>query len=167
MKLNTIFDRLPRGARLALIVCGILIGILLIVLPFGEKKESGEADPSDEYFKVSSYTEALEERVKELCLSVEGIDNVSVLLTLESGTEHVYADNIKETVGSSNSYSSDYLIVNTGNGTEPVPVMEIYPKIRGVAVVCTKGNEPTVQAKLTALLSAALGLSTSRIKICG
>lgn len=166
MKLNSFTEKLPHGARLALIFGGILIGILLIIFPTGDGKKENTEDV-DDYFRVSSYTESLEERIRQLCLSVDGIDNVSVLLTLESGTEHVYADNVKETTGSSNSYSSDYLVINNGSGTEPVPITEIYPKIRGVAVVCDGGDEATVQVKLTELLSAALGLASSRIKICG
>ncbi len=145
-----------------LIVCGV-IGVILILFPFGKTS----ADAEDKKITVTSYTEKLEKRVKELCLAVDGVEKVEVLLTLESGSEYVYADNIKEERedGKSWSYTSDYLIVNNGNGTSAVPVTEIYPKIRGVAVVCNGGGSAALQKKLTELLSAALGIPASRIKI--
>lgn len=138
-------------------------GIFLILFPIG--KDSPEA--SENTVSVTSYTEQLERRIRDLCLAVEGVDKVEVLLTLESGSEYVYADNIKEEreQGKSWSYTSDYLIVNNGNGTSAVPVTEIYPKIRGVAVVCNGGGSASLQKKLTELLSAALGISAGRIKI--
>ena len=147
---------------LILIVCGV-IGLILIVFPFD--RDSSETENGK--ITVTSYTEKLENRVKDLCLAVDGVEKVEVLLTLESGSEFIYADNIKEEreEGKSWSYASDYLIVNNGNGTSAVPVTEIYPKIRGVAVVCNGGGSATLQKKLTELLSAALGIPASRIKI--
>ncbi len=165
--MNRIIEKAPRGARFAIIGGGILLGVLLIAYPFGDKKSEKNITNSDEYFKVSSYTETLEERVKKLCLSVDGINEVNVLLTLESGSEYVYADNVKKDSVGDGGYSSDYLVINTEGGTSPVPVMEIYPKIRGIAVVCNGGNDPSVQIKVTELLSAALGLPSSKIRICG
>lgn len=149
--------------QLILLVLSGVVGLLLIIFPVGEKK----SEVRDNTFTVTSYTEKLEKRVRELCLAVDGINKVEVLLTLESGSEYVYADNVKEEkeTGKSWSYTSDYLIVNNGNGTSAVPVTEIYPKIRGVAVVCNGGGRADVQKKLTELLSAALGIPSSRIKI--
>ena len=157
-----IWDILGKKQFFLLVICAV-IGTALILFPFGEET-SGEEEG---VMTVSSYTEKLEERVRELCLVVDGVDDVEVLLTLESGSEYVYADNIKEERedGKAWSYTSDYLIVNNGNGTEAVLVTEIYPKIRGVAIVCNGGGSAALQKKLTELLSAALGIPSSRIKI--
>ncbi len=128
----------------------------------------GEAESDGtEYQSVVSYTEKLEDRVKAICLAVDGVDDVTVLLTLESGSEYIYADNVTEDKHSDSSwgYTSDYLIIEKGDGTAPVPVMEIYPKVRGVAVVCNGGDGAVLQKKLTELISAALGIPSSRIKI--
>lgn len=148
------------------IVLGLVVGLVLILYPTkGDNKT--EKSEVDDYYKVSFYTQNLEERIKNLCLSVNGINNVSVLLTLESGSEYVYANNEEENTNgdSSHSYASDYLIVESGEGSEPVLVTEIYPKIRGVAVVCSGGDSADVKEKVTSLLSAALGISTNRIKV--
>ncbi len=144
------------------VICAVL-GLALLLFTGGD----GEKEESAEYRSVISYTEKLERRVEEICLAVDGIDKVDVLLTLESGSEFVYADNIKdESIGEGGrSYTSDYLIIEKDDGTAPVLVSEIYPRIRGVAVVCNGGDKPAVQKKLTELLSAALGISAGRIRI--
>ena len=151
------------------IIAGIAIGVLLILYSpdISGGKEADKSAEKDDYYRVSYYTQNLEERIKKLCLSVEGISKADVLLTLESGSEYVYASNTEEEVNpdSSLSHSSDYLIVDSGDGTEPVMVNEIYPKIRGVAIVCTGGDNAEVKEKVTALLSAALGISSNRIKV--
>ena len=143
------------------VICTV-IGLVLLLFAGGDGKETED----DDYKSIVSYTEKLEERVEKICLAVDGIDEVSVLLTLESGSEFVYADNIKdETVNGGRSYTSDYLIIEKDDGIAPVLACEIYPKIRGVAVVCNGGDKPAVQKKLTELLSAALGISAGKIRI--
>lgn len=160
--LKSIKGKIGKKQIIILVLLGA-VGLFLILFPSGE----GKIESDDQAFTLIDYTEKLEKRVRELCLAVEGIDKVEVLLTLESGSELVYADNVKEEKesGKSWSYTSDYLTVNNGNGTAAVPVTEIYPKIRGVAVVCNGGGRADVQKKLTELLSAALGIPANRIKI--
>ncbi|MBQ8400343.1 MAG: stage III sporulation protein AG, partial [Clostridia bacterium] len=111
------------------------------------------------------YTEMLEERITSLCTSVSGVQEATVLLTLESGSEYVYAQNT--TTGSDTSGAWDYVIIQQGEGEEAVMVTEIYPKVRGVAVVCTGGDSAIVRQTITELLSASLGISTNRIRVAG
>lgn len=143
----------------------VLVGVLLLTLPT-EKKEESPIGNAESLVTVSTYTEKLEEKIRSLCTAVDGAGKVRVLVTLDCSSEFIYADNRKEDVDASgSSYSSDYLIIEDKNGTSPVTVTEIYPKIRGVAVVCDGGDEPTVKAKLTELLAAALGISSGRISV--
>lgn len=143
----------------------ILVGILLLLLPSKSASEE-ETVKGQTISEITTYTEKLEERIHSLCSAVSGTGNVTVLVTLECGSEFVYANNRTEELGeNSSAYSSDYLIIENKNGSEPVTVTEIYPKIRGVAVVCDGGENAAVKEKLTRLLSAALGISTSRISV--
>ena len=95
-----------------------------------------------------------------MCRQIHGIGEVHVLVTLEGGCEYVYAENI---TGGSHSY----LLSSDGEGESPVFVQQIYPRIRGVAVVCTKGSDSAVQLAVTQLLSAAFDIPTSRIYVAG
>ena len=127
-------------------------GIALILLGnLGGKKEITE------YTDVKFYTEYLEERVRKLCVSVEGIEEAAVFLTLDCSSEYVYSE----------TGASDVLILTGSSGEEAVLLQEIYPRVRGVAVVCTGGDLPRIRETVTELLSAALDLPSHRIKVAG
>jgi stage III sporulation protein AG len=89
----------------------------------------------------TDYAGYLEKRVRELCLSIDGVDEAAVFLTLD------------ETETASGMFGES----KTG-GT---------PSVRGIAVVCTGGEYRTVRATVTDLLSAALGVSANRISVAG
>ncbi len=161
--MKKLIETLKNKKKILILVLPVLIGVLLILFP--SQREKTGTNTSD-ITSVTSYTEKLEDRIRKLCLAVEGVESASVLVTLESGSEYVYADNVTEESGvDSGRYTSDYLIIEKDSGTSPVLVTEIYPKIRGVAVVCNGGDEPKLQKKLTEMLSAALGISSGRIKV--
>ena len=136
------------------------IGTLLLIVGGGTFKDSAEAADAETSYSVRYYTEEMEARIEELCRQVKGVSEVHVLLTLEGTSEYVYAEN---TSGS----ARDYVIIEKDGGGEPVKIQEIYPEIRGVAVVCTRGGDSEMQRTITELLSAALGIPSSRIRVAG
>ncbi len=155
-----------------ILLAGIAAGLLLIILPtvisgFTEKKSDAVAPVSEK--ESTYYTEFLEEKIQKLCLGITGIYKAEVLLTLDTSSEYVYAANSSEVNETDRtSVTKDYLIIDNSDGDgETVMVSEIYPRIRGVAVVCTGGDSSEVQQKVTELLGAALGLSSARIKVAG
>lgn len=143
-------------AAVALLGIALLIGGRVV----GKESDTGQTVDADAYFSVRFYTEDLEERIEELCRQVHGIGEVHVLVTLEGGCEYVYAENI---TGGSHSY----LLTADGEGESPVFVQQIYPRIRGIAVVCSKGEDSAVRLAVTQLLSAAFDIPSSRIYVAG
>ncbi len=142
--------------RVVFIVLAV-IGIALIIIP-GVAGERG--NDSAEYTDVGFYTEYLESRICELCKSINGITEATVFLTLDCSSEYVYE---KE----DESGASDFLILSGSGGENAVMLYEIYPRVRGIAVVCTGGDLPRIQESVTSLLSAALGISSGKIKVVG
>lgn len=147
------------------ILLPILIGMVgLLLLIFGGKLEGAgkEKDVEDTaaYFSVRFYTQDLEDRIEALCRQVHGVGEVHVLLTLEGGSEYIYAENISGA-------AQNYLLAADDSGESPILVQEIYPQIRGIAVVCSHGNDSSVRLTITELLSAAFGIPSSRIFVAG
>lgn len=138
-----------------MLVCACL-GLVLIVIggTVGKKQVKGDEEA---YTDVGYYTAYLEERIAALCESVDGISDATVLLTLDSSTEYVYG-----TDG-----GTDFLILTGSDGEHAVKLCEIYPKIRGVAVVCTNGDIPRIRETVVGLLSASLGIPSSEIEVAG
>ena len=144
----------PDKNKITVILLAI-IGVALIISSGRLGKE--EKKEVTEYTEVGFYTSYLEQRITELCNSIYGISDAKVFLTLDTSSEQVYQ----------NDGASDFLIVTNENGQTAVKLCEIYPKVRGIAVVCNGGDIPRVQKTVTELLSAALGLPTNKIRVAG
>lgn len=129
-----------------------LVGICLILFggAGGDAKKS--ASSKDD---VGYYTEYLEKKIADTVKSIGGIEEAHVLLTLDSSSEYVYGE----------STSSDYIILEKGE--EAVLLHEIYPTVRGIAVVCTGGELPRIRETVSELISAATGVPISKIKVAG
>lgn len=142
-------------------VLGVMLILLPRFLPDGKKESQAEGIGSSD---PSYYSTILEDKIRGLILHVEGIQEAAVLLTLDGSSELVYAQN---TSVSGEGRTGDYLVVQEDGGEKTVLVSEIYPHIRGVAIVCTNGDDVHIQKKVTELLSASLGISSGRITVTG
>ncbi len=145
-------------------IAGIL-GILLIFASeaFGGKPKK-ETVTNKEYV---SYSSEIEEKLAGLISSVDGAGKTKVFLTIEESEEYVYAQDFssnKKDEGQQNE-EKEYVIVDGTNGKDGLLVKTVNPKIRGVAIVCEGGDDPTVQQRIYSCVSASLGISTARISI--
>lgn len=138
-----------------------LFGIVLLIWS-GVDTPDTKAETDDIYkaADMAAYTEELEDRVKNIISEVDGVSDVTVLLTLDGGSEFVYAENRSGNV-------VDYLIINNGDGEEPVLVREIYAAVRGIAVVCGGGDDAGIQRTVSELLSCAFDIPSSKISVAG
>ncbi len=149
-------------------ICAAAGIILLFLGSFGSSSSDKKISFDDSEKVLSSYTSLLEEKIKNLCMSIDGITSANILLTLENGSEYVYAQNsTNSTDGTRTQQTFDYVLTKKGSDNVTIPVTGIYPNVRGVAVVCTGGDSPSVQSKIISLLSAALGIPSNKISVAG
>ncbi len=141
------------AALMLLCVLGVLLIIIGDLIP---AEKAGKNKAEDEYFAVGYYTEYLEGKIEEIVQSVGGITDAKVLLTLDCSAEYIYGDS-----------AADYVILQNDREQEAKVLREIYPRVRGIAVVCTGGDIPRIQQTVTDLLSAAMGISSSKITVAG
>lgn len=135
-------------------ISAAIAGIILIFI----SNSYSESISSDNDTVIRFYSEELEKRVEELILEMESVDKVSVLITLESSGETVYAQN-------QNTDSFEYVIYSNKEGEMGLKLKEINPTVRGVAVVCTNGDNIAVKEKIISMLSSVLGIPTNRITV--
>lgn len=134
----------------------VAIGIILLFIPVNNKADTTDEDAKN----ISFYTEELENKITALLLKVDGINDATVLITLENTGQQILAENTSTS-------SKEYVIINNGEADEGIKITDIYPEVRGVAVVCTNGNDAAVKEKITSLLASALGIPTNRITVVG
>lgn len=149
--------------RLILIVGGALIGILLLLFggSIGNTKEKEEDDrstvltPQEE---LDAYQAYLEKRVKTLCESVHGVDNVTVAVTLNGSFEEIYAT---EWIDG----NEEYVIVGSGSNASALYLSRTAPEIAGIGVVCNGGGNTNVRQELLSLLCATFRVPANRVYI--
>lgn len=116
----------------------LLFGVIFIFAgSFGGK--SNDLDSHEEY------TKKLEKKIEDFLKEVDGIKDATVIITLEE-----YNSNGNEPDG-----------MFSGSG-EQEPSL---PRVRGVAVACTNGDNYEMQIKITEIVSKYLGIPTNKIKI--
>lgn len=120
----------------------VIIGLAAITLIFLSSKMP-DKDEKDNITELSSsaYCTSLTSELTSMIEGIESAGSTRVLLTLESSYEYIYLDDDKTLA------------------------KIIEPKIRGVAVACTGGDDPVVIEKITKLLSTVLSVNTNSISV--
>ena len=143
------------------IIVGIaILGVFLLIISSLDFS-SGSDNKTGAHFLYDEYEEALEKKLEDFCRHIEGIENVKAFVTLDVSSEVVYAQNSSATSAGS---TYEYLLYGSD---EALPIYEITPKIRGIALVCDRGNEVQIQMLLTELIGCATGVASNKIKVVG
>ncbi len=157
----------------------LLAGLLLVVLavPVSDKKTGTEdtgADTADALKEKAAddYVASMEQRLENTLVNVQGVGNVSVMITLSSTSEKVIEKDYEmssETTGSDGgkTSSSSETAVYSGSTGEEVPYVkqEISPRIEGVLVVAEGGDNAVVIENITEAVQALFGVDTHKIKV--
>ena len=163
--MGSFFEKMKQSKGTWLLVIGILAGLLLVFTETGgEASDTTAEDPAASGFtEASDYVAALERRVCQLLESMDGVSGVSVILMPDQTGETVYAQNGR--YEGSTMTEREY-VFSDENG-KPIVVRLIYPKLRGVAVVCRGGSNPITQEKIISLLCALFDLSAGQVYVTG
>lgn len=148
----SIFTKLKKNGKLWMVALFGILGVSLLI--FSGSYEKSEPTLNEDKNRFSEYKSEVEAKILELCSRVEGVDDVSVAISFESGFEYVYATDGDKT-----------LTVGNGSAESAVTVTEKPPTISGIGIVCKGGGNPRIQQKLINLISAAYGISSNKIYI--
>ena len=164
-KLTEFIVKLKKDKKALLTVAVGITGMLLVMLSELPSFSSGEATAAMQ--KDTYISNSLEKDTEKLISEIRGAGKVSVMLTYDCSEETVWAKDCDEKIedgGKSNS-ESKHIIIDSADGETGLAVKVLYPQVRGVAVVCTGGDDPVVKSEIKALLSALFDIGTNRISI--
>ena len=126
----------------------------------GEEAESAETAAEAESFDL----EGFEEKLAAALSRVQGAGETRVVLSLDSGSRTVLAQDVERQEGGG---ASTVVTVGRGSGSqEVVPLQTVAPSFRGALVVCPGGGDPQVRLRLVEAVSALTGLGSDRISVC-
>ncbi len=154
---------------------GILLIFLSDIIPKSSKKGT------DETVESETYKAQLQSEITELVKSITGDKYVTALVTLESGTEYVYAternsnSGTKENKESTEKYNNEisdkteetYIIIKTDNGEQPLLLSALAPSVRGVAIVCDSAANGVVADNIKQAVCTLLDISEKRVSVTG
>ena len=159
-----------------LIVLGIagmvLIGLSSLISP-GESKEPSNTSSA---VNTQEYAENLEEQLENLLSRITGAGKCRVMITMEQGTEYVYATEERNTAdvsqtsecerystGSRSTDEQTYIMISTDQGDQPLLLTELAPRVKGVVVVTPGADDPAVVEQIQTALATALDITAGRI----
>ncbi len=158
-------DRLKKDKKAFITVIIGLSGMFLILL--SELPAFTSTEKADKQAESFYSSQELEAEVEKLISRVRGAGKVNVMLTYESNEEKIFAKDTETRLkGENESQNSDkHIVVDSADGETGLVIKTIYPKVRGVAVVCSGGDDPVVKSEISALISALFDIGSNRISI--
>lgn len=144
----------------------LFAGIALLLIPGKEKDKTVRISPAEAELPFD--LNELETRMERVLGEIDGIGELSLILTLKSGVEEIYAAD-REYAEDGEEYTEKTTTVfrsGTGNTKEPVVLRRDYPIFQGALVVCDGGENPEVRLLITKAVSALTGLGADKITVC-
>ncbi|MDR2525343.1 MAG: hypothetical protein LBC83_04005 [Oscillospiraceae bacterium] len=175
--LARLLARLKISKWQAIVIGAGLLGILLLCLsavPGGKSGAKTETGAEAIRVDLTDYEEQLERRLAEILSAVEGAGETRVMLTLDCGSEPIYATQGKsdqsaaaDPDGSQESFRTEkeYVILGTGGGEKGLILKTLEPKVRGVAILCKGADSIIVRQSVMETAKAVLGVGASKISV--
>ena len=140
-------------ARLAVLLGAAAMLFLLLSELFTSSAQPAAASAADE----GAYRQQLEQQLSDLIAQVEGAGRTTVMITLESGEETIYA---LDTLSGQTQQQQTHVLLDDGTALAQTVCT---PRVCGVAVVCEGGGDVRVAVRITELVGALLDVPSNRI----
>lgn len=181
MKISSLFAKIKEkfsglfksGKKPIILMIAVIVIMVAIATSFFSpkgKSDNGVSDSTD-FVSVTDYSESVEKKLQNMILKLEQVDNVSVLVVVDSTPKIEYLTEDEEsTVTSSDGKSttttkkSQVVFDKDGSKSTAVVVTTIMPKVVGVLIVINKIDAST-KINIINSISTVLNIDPSCISI--
>lgn len=170
----SIFKKLKSIKHIEIIILAIF-AILLVLICFSgntfsflTSTDNQEEDNGLNFVYSSQFISEMESRLKNVLSGIKGAGRVEVMITIERGSELVFAGNetITTSAGGSGTVTEKTIIIVTQNGvSSPIVISEILPKIKGVVIVSEGAKDISVRLNLLYAAQTLLSLDSQNIQV--
>lgn len=176
---SSVWDRVPLLQRIKsikhieIILLLIFVVVLALIYFSGSSNKNKTEDVTAE-FSIKEYNLYLENKLASVINEISGVDNVSVMITLDGGIKYEYAKEKDEVTTSSNvsggtnsktTVSEKVVVVSVNGKNTPLVVKEIYPDVLGVIVVARGVNDVKTKLNIISAIETVLGVKSDNIQI--
>ena len=163
MQKNTI-SRLSAKPMLALSLLFVVLGVILTLTGTCSADDGGEKLKSIEELDPEEYARQTEDRVEELCNKIDGVSYAHAVVTLEGGYRAIYAT---DTQAGGSGAKNQTVTLGSGSGERALLIGYENPKIAGIGIVCSGGDDPVRRRNVISVVSSAFDVSTNKIFVTG
>lgn len=151
----------------SIFVCVLAIVVVIIFLSsFKIKTTKTTQNSTESTSKAIEYCEMQEHRLEQVLESVKGLSNVQVFVYVEESPTIKYVeDKTEQETDKQSSFSTTTVLVKNGTITQPIVVVEMLPKIKGVLVIAKGAGDLKMKTTLTNIISSVLGINISNVEV--
>ena len=143
------------------VILVICLGLLLMLLPAGEK----ESDVAVQH-ESAAQKPTITEELTGVLGQIRGVGRVRVMITEQRGSETQYQVDTETGNDTDRSSSQRETVLVSGNNGEGGLIKSVTaPVYLGAIVVCQGGDDPAVRLAVAQAVSAVTGISTDRISV--
>lgn len=153
--LNEILKKYTNNKSLYII---IIIGIVFMLMSGGGQKQKDDTKA----LTYNVYSD--EERLQEILSKIDGVGEVSVMITYygTSSYDVAFEKRVSDSESGEERAKSEESSVITSNGT-PLVKGEVYPKAKGVVIIAEGAGNVAVKKAITDAATAALEVASYRV----
>ena len=169
--MQNLIDKIRQDKKLTIVLLIGVVGVVMLIFvrSDSETKTSPEKSEMTTAATYSTYDieKIFENKLTEIISQINGAGKTSVVVSVASSGEYVYAKNIKtESDNDSMSEDSEIVIYESQNGVDEGLVISIKsPDVIGVAIVCEGGESSVVKAEITKLVTSLFGIGADRVYV--
>lgn len=167
LKLKNVVIKLKSDKKAVLLVLfGAIIMLAVVLVDFSPDKNDKPICSTD-----SDYENELEEKLCSLVSNINGAGRVKVMLTFESTGESVFACDSEENVENKGKESgnrkikNEYIILKNNGDETGLQIKDVYPKVRGAAIVCDGAADPIIKGQIISVVSALFDINSTDISV--
>lgn len=152
------------------IIIAIILGAIALLIYFSTSSSISSNNNTYKSTNTSEYAVMLESKLSNVLSQIDGAGNVSVMVTLSSGPEYIYATNIEEKKNTNSSENSTTTSITTTSApviisNDIVVVKEIMPSVGGVVVVASGAGNTKVKLEILKAIQALLDVPQANIEV--
>lgn len=155
-------DRLKRLAQRYKYPLAVLaVGLGLMLMPSGKTQEAAPVQPAE------TVAQDLEATLEDILSQIQGVGQVQVLLTEDTGREVIYQTDTESDTrdGAASQSGSTVIIEDTGQSESGLVRQTREPQYRGAVVVCQGADDPSVRLAVVNAVRCVTGLGADAIAV--
>lgn len=156
----SIKEKLKKDKKLlSALLVGILGLLLILFSQIGGEEKTVDTKQQDNIVLTES---ELSQKLEDIIEAIDGAGKCKSMITYDGSCETVYAADISE---DDNQRESEYIIIDSSGDEDGLKIKIIYPKIKGVAIVCQGGGNPVIKEQIISTVSALFDISSNKISV--